>query len=525
MTTTRPRPPERSRSWFSSGAEHIISRSHALSAISAAVVLVLAACTSSEEPENAEQQTDSAQAVIGSPEPGTTVIDNTDPVAAALDASAEFFDSAPAVVLAAGEAAGSHQAAGSTASDLAMPVLLTPGQESSADLTEDVVAELDRLGASTVLATDDVAAQWAEAELDLDVVTSTDDLPPLDPPEPVESVAVIAAQEHNGAATVGTARASGAPVHVLDDADPRSDPEVIDALAEQQPERVVGIGQQAGGPEQLSARVAVAETGIELPGGGQRVFPDRRMVALYGSPGTPSLGVLGEQEIDEAVSRVEEQAAEYEGLVDRPVVPTFEIITTIASGNAGPEGDYSRRVPMEEIQEWVDAAGEAGVYVVLDLQPGHTDFLTQAQEYEELLTEPHVGLALDPEWRLESGQTHMEQVGSVTAEEVNEVADWLAGLTREHQLPQKTLVLHQFQTQMISDRENVELGHDELAVLVHADGNGTPQDKLDTYDRLTAGARDEMWWGWKNFHDEDDPMFTPEQTLEVEPQPVFVSYQ
>ena len=39
----------------------------------------------------------------------------------------------------------------------------------------------------------------------------------------------------------------------------------------------------------------VAETGIQLPGGGQVLFPMRRIVALYGSPGTAALGALGQQ--------------------------------------------------------------------------------------------------------------------------------------------------------------------------------------------------------------------------------------
>jgi hypothetical protein len=30
---------------------------------------------------------------------------------------------------------------------------------------------------------------------------------------------------------------------------------------------------------------------------------------------------------------------------------------------------------------------------------------------------------------------------------------------------------------------------------------------------------------WKNFYDEDTPTFTPEQTMEVDPAPWFVSYQ
>src|SRR5699024_553690 len=150
----------------------------------------------------------------------------------------------------------------------------------------------------------------------------------------------------------------------------------------------------------------------ELPGGGITAFPGRRMVAMYGSPGAPSLGVLGEQGIEQSLTRVQELVAEYEGLVEEPLVPALEIISTIASSEPGDDGDYSRALGVDTLREWVDAAGEAGVYVVLDLQPGTTDFLTQARLYEELLTAPHVGLALDSEWRLEPGQKHLEQIGS-----------------------------------------------------------------------------------------------------------------
>src|SRR5699024_10280915 len=121
----------------------------------------------------------------------------------------------------------------------------------------------------------------------------------------------------------------------------------------------------------------------------------------------------------------------------------FEIITTLASSEAGADGDYSTELDPEALREWVDAAGEAGVYVVLDLQPGTSDFLSQAKRYEDLLTQSHVGLALDAEWRLQPGQKHLEQIGSVSAEEINETAQWLADLTAEHDLPQKALILHQ----------------------------------------------------------------------------------
>jgi hypothetical protein len=87
------------------------------------------------------------------------------------------------------------------------------------------------------------------------------------------------------------------------------------------------------------------------------------------------------------------------------------------------------------------------------------------------------------------------------------------------------LVLHQFRTVMISDRARVDTGRDEVAVLVHADGFGPMEDKLETWAALRAEPLAGARWGWKNFYDEDQPTPTPQTTLAVSPEIVFVSYQ
>ncbi|EXF24086.1 hypothetical protein BG28_08450 [Nesterenkonia sp. AN1] len=263
----------------------------------------------------------------------------------------------------------------------------------------------------------------------------------------------------------------------------------------------------------------------ELPGGGDTLFPDRRFLAAYGAPGIPALGVLGEGTPQEAAERVKFYAEQYQEHSEEPVQPAFEIITSIAITEPGVDGNYTNALDPELIEPWVDLAAEEDIYVVLDLQPGHASFLDQAQQYEEFLAQPHVGLALDPEWRLSEGQRHMEQIGSVSAEEINQVSDWLAELTREHELPQKMLVLHQFKHSMISDREDIDTSHEELALLLHADGHGTPGMKTETYETLQQDLSEDIWLGWKNFYDEDSPTFTSEQTFQVEPKPWFVSYQ
>ena len=42
------------------------------------------------------------------------------------------------------------------------------------------------------------------------------------------------------------------------------------------------------------------------------------------------------------------------------------------------------------------------------------------------------------------------------AAEINQVVEWLAGLVREHALPQKLLIIHQFRYSMITNREAIE---------------------------------------------------------------------
>ncbi|MEX5303084.1 hypothetical protein [Kocuria sabuli] len=278
-------------------------------------------------------------------------------------------------------------------------------------------------------------------------------------------------------------------------------------------------------PSPTPSPTPTPEEPAELVGGGTEVFPDRRMVALYGHPGTPGLGVLGEQGPRESVARAKDLAAQYEPFSDVPVVPAFEIIATTASAEPGEDGDYSRESTVEELRPYVEAAVENDVYVVLDLQPGHQDFLGQAQQYEELLRLPNVGLALDPEWRLAPGQVHMAQIGSVDAAEINATTAWLADLTARHDLPQKVVLLHQFADSMITDRHLVDTSHPEIALVLHADGHGTPDLKMGTWERLQEGLPPGIRMAWKNFYDEDTPTFTPEQTFAIEPQPWFVSYQ
>ncbi|MGW6035310.1 hypothetical protein ACWFOS_16795 [Gordonia terrae] len=309
--------------------------------------------------------------------------------------------------------------------------------------------------------------------------------------------------------------------------DPRATAESVATIeaAASEPAAVRAVGPGFGTTEEFARRVELARDTPELPGGGQVVFPGRRMVALYGSPDAPALGPLGRQGIAASIDRVRRLAAEYQRVSAEPVIPAFEIIASVASAEPGPGSTYTNMIDPETLRPWVEAAGRAGVYVTLDLQPGRMDFLTQAHRYADLLAQPHVGLALDPEWRLEPDQVHLTQIGSVGAGEVNRTSEWLAGLVRDRHLPQKLFVLHQFDAGMLDDRPAIVTDRDELQVVLHADGHGTPDVKMETWRRLVTDLPAGMWMGWKNFYTEDKPTFSPATTLAVRPSPWFVSYQ
>ncbi len=276
------------------------------------------------------------------------------------------------------------------------------------------------------------------------------------------------------AAATATGRAAGAQVVRVAGTDPRADRTAIAALAQAKPEHVVAAGTAFGPTSRLAARVATAATGVQLPGGGQVVLPGRRLVAMYGHPGTPALGVLGEQPLPQAIARAKRLAAPFRALSGpTPVVPTFELIATVAQANPGVGGDYSYEAPVSMLEPWVVEAGKAGMYVVLDLQPGRSNFLDQAKLYEPLLRLPHVGLALDPEWRLRPDQVPLTEIGSARAAEINSAYRWLADLTDQLRLPQKLFVIHQFR--LVDDRRRrAARARPRLGAAAHPHGRPGP---------------------------------------------------
>ncbi len=259
----------------------------------------------------------------------------------------------------------------------------------------------------------------------------------------------------------------------------------------------------------------------ELPLGGRTIFPRYRVVAYYGSQGGPALGVLGKGTPEHAAAAISQAAAPF-AAYGRRVQPAMELIATVAHGNPGADGTYSYRLPDAVIDSYLAAARRHRMLLLLDIQPGRADFLTQVRQLEPYLKHPDVGIALDPEWKLTPGQLPLQQIGSSHADPINGVADYVSGLVTRYRLPEKLFVVHQFQLRMVPDRAAIRT-RPGLAMVFHVDGQGPVSDKLATYAALRVGRPFHMVF--KLFYAKDPVLMSPRQVMALTPQPELITYQ
>ncbi len=138
---------------------------------------------------------------------------------------------------------------------------------------------------------------------------------------------------------------------------------------------------------------------------------DDLMVAFYGHPTAPVLGVAGEGTPAQALERLLVQAAPYQAS-GKTIVPVFEMIATLVTASPGPDGLYRSRASDPELRAYLDTIRTVDGRMVLDIQPGRARMIDEARAFESLLQEPEVGLALDPEWVVGPTQTPAGRIGT-----------------------------------------------------------------------------------------------------------------
>jgi hypothetical protein len=251
--------------------------------------------------------------------------------------------------------------------------------------------------------------------------------------------------------------------------------------------------------------------------------------------------VLGETSTAVAGAKLIQQARGFERQ-GRPVLPALELISTLAQADPGNDGLYRLRQSDATIRGYLREARKIKALLILDIQPGHAEFMDEVRALEPYLLEPDVGLALDPEWKTPDGVPPGKQIGSTDADTVNQVSDYLARLVRMHNLPQKLVIVHQFTGGMVAGRESV-VPRRGLAIVNNIDGFGTQPQKADIYHQLanppaqpvatngpdgtdlTPVVQPHRFNGFKLFYHEDTGLMSPAAALALRPAPDVVVYE
>ena len=255
------------------------------------------------------------------------------------------------------------------------------------------------------------------------------------------------------------------------------------------------------------------------PTPGPPILPDKRVVAFYGNPAADELGILGIGAPDLAGRRLLRQAKAY----GKNVQPAMELIAVVANAHPGMDGLYNRRERNGIIRRYLRAARKVDAILILDIQPGRSDFFTETLRLQRWLKEPDVHLALDPEWRIRAGQVPGDVIGTVEAREVNGVSAWLEQLTVRENLPPKLMVIHQFTHDMIQGRDQLK-PRERVQIVLNADGFGGREVKIAKYRDFTRG-KSAFHEGFKLFYKEDLNLMRPREVLRLRPQPDLVVYE
>src|SRR3954464_12579193 len=208
----------------------------------------------------------------------------------------------------------------------------------------------------------------------------------------------------------------------------------------------------------------------ELPGGGRRLFPDRRVVAFYGNPRDDELGALGIGTPKQAARKLLRQARPY-GRKSRPVLPAMELISTVATAAPGPSGLYRDHLSFAKIRSYLKAARAADALLVLDIQPGRGQFGPEVERLRPFLEQPDVGLALDPEWHVGPNDLPGKVIGTTDADVVNAAAAYLSKMVKADNLPEKLLIVHRFTDNMITRSERLKHAPG-VQTVINVDGFG-----------------------------------------------------
>ncbi len=255
------------------------------------------------------------------------------------------------------------------------------------------------------------------------------------------------------------------------------------------------------------------------------VLAGSQVLAFYGKPGAPSMGILGEYSKETLAPILEAYAKLYdEANGPMGVVPALYLIY----GTCWPEGEIGI-LKKDIVEAYIEFAGQKGWLVFLDHQLGKYGVEESVKAMLPFLKYPNVHLAIDPEWRT---LKPMQEIGSINGSELNNAQSLMDDYLNQNGLPGiRMLVVHQFKPSMIRESSVVRADFDRVIPVHTADGFGIPEVKRNAY-AINVKSKNMPVKGFKLFFESkvpgagwDKPLMLPSEVISLEPMPLLIIYQ
>lgn len=260
------------------------------------------------------------------------------------------------------------------------------------------------------------------------------------------------------------------------------------------------------------------------PAGKNSLFQNCQVVAFYGFPNVPQMGIVGEYPPDELVQKLLAQAKAYDDINgSRGVAPAIHLIYAVAQASQTSDGTYLARMSDDLVKQWIGIAEKYDLLLFLDIQMGSSSVEKEFPHVLPYLKNPRVHLALDPEFVVSGDQRPGLVIGSLDVSEINTAEVLLQKLVEENHLPNKILIVHQFLPEMILNKAELK-DQPNVDTVIDQDGFGGPELKSANYERFVKEDGAEHG-GFKLFYKQDQPLMTPEQVEQLVPQPDVIIYQ
>lgn len=272
-----------------------------------------------------------------------------------------------------------------------------------------------------------------------------------------------------------------------------------------------------------------------------KTYKNEVLVGFYGRPNSKSLGILGENNIDELVIKMREKEDYYKQSIkpfnkNIKVKMAFHIIHSLATKDPGRRNDYLLGMSEKTVLKYIKRAQKENFDVILDVQ---LSVKTPKQAIEPLLKYlkyENVHLAIDPEFKIPTHRRYPpgKYVGHVKANELNELQEFVSTYLKENDIKTaKKIIVHMFHKRMLRQKEEVK-NYENIKLIYNIDGHGQAGVKVKIYNALYAKTQtNKAIGGFKIFYNNDiKPLMTPQKILGfenvgsqiIEEQPYYINY-